>query len=224
MRIKKIIAVKISVIFIISSLFNISSAHNQSGWVTGGEYVAWVYVSISHTNSNNLLYKFNESDPYFSTSNNPNYRNFIIQGAALWTNYSDITVSQSSSAVGEVLTYTSSSDGYNAKFYDQKADFSGHLTGWKIGMNRSNTPNAISMAHEFGHAIGLDDLSGLANTNKLMYGSASTTAIYPTAFDKWGAHVITGIHTHSSNSNWVQSFYFKDTSGSKVKQTPSKNL
>lgn len=62
-------------------------------------------------------------------------------------------------------------------------------------MNRAKNVTSTTLAHEFGHAIGLNDLYDDQNVNKLMYGVSSRTVSSPTTSDKWGAKVITGVHT-----------------------------
>ena len=61
-------------------------------------------------------------------------------------------------------------------------------------MNRAYTITPTTIAHEFGHAIGLRDLYSSTNANKLMYGFENRTPSGPTLLDKWGAWVITGAH------------------------------
>lgn len=52
---------------------------------------------------------------------------------------------------------------------------------------RSSTANNATATHEFGHSIGLVDLTNSSNSNKLMFGKESRTATTPQTADKNGA-------------------------------------
>ena len=64
-----------------------------------------------------------------------------------------------------------------------------------MNMAKADSLSSKVLAHEFGHAIGLKDLSNAQNINKLMYGYSNGTATAPALADIWGAKVITGVHT-----------------------------
>ncbi|WP_338778568.1 hypothetical protein [Metabacillus sp. FJAT-52054] len=123
------------------------------------------------------------------------YKNFILDGAQKWKNTGVITFNYATSfRTGSFLRYTDSSSDTVAAFYDyQSSNY--HLYHWKIKLNthhmdgRGSTANATTVAHELGHATGLNDLYSFANTGKLMYGYSSRTVTYPVASDISGAKV-----------------------------------
>lgn len=57
---------------------------------------------------------------------------------------------------------------------------------------RSSSKNQETIAHEFGHAIGLNDLKLSGNSGLLMYGFSSRTASSPTSKDIAGAKKAVG--------------------------------
>ena len=48
-----------------------------------------------------------------------------------------------------------------------------------MNMAKASVLSAVTLAHEFGHALGLKDLSYTQNINKLMYGYSNGTATAP---------------------------------------------
>ncbi len=81
--------------------------------------------------------------------------------------------------------------------YVSNASTTGHTAYWTIAFNTHEgiSYDAVTVAHELGHVIGLTDLYDNQNINKLMYYSNASTATSPTTSDLWGAKVILGIHT-----------------------------
>ncbi len=69
------------------------------------------------------------------------------------------------------------------------------MTSWYIELNRAKTISSTIVAHEFGHIIGLKDMSTTKNKNTLMYGYDDRTVLGPSNSDRLGALVITGQHT-----------------------------
>ena len=94
---------------------------------------------------------------------------------------------------------------WTAGVYDIQTDSSGHYTSWKIMVNTRYSIEEETLAHEFGHAIGLYDLYEAKNKDKIMYGyRVGRTATRPTTLDKWGAKVITGAH---SSHTWKYKYH-----------------
>ena len=161
------------------------------GYYVGGESIGWSIDENYHTDGTTLTYSFSSSDPYLDST----YRSYVTTGASLWSGIVTITNKSDGTGTGEISTFYNPNVGVVAQFYEYSADTSGHLTSWKIQINRAKNVNATVIAHEFGHAIGLNDLYEDQNIDKLMYGLTSGTATSPTTSDAWGAKVITGVHT-----------------------------
>ena len=217
MKNRNIIRTIISLILI--TIFTITaSAHSTSqegilgksyhqekhAYFIGGDEAGWMIDETTHTNGTHITYSFDYNDPYvdgiISATNN---------GANLWTQTGVVTISHvQTGGTGTIRTYTDSDDDAAAIFTNCSANSIGHLTYWEIQVNRSNPFNSVTLAHEFGHAIGLLDLYGTISVNKLMYHRQQASTTGPTENDKWGAKVITGQHTshtwgykyHSNNS------------------------
>lgn len=169
----------------------------QSSYIDWGESIGWSIDEGNHTNSTTLTYKFDSAD----TSLTDSIKNTVRSGASKWSSYG--TVSESSSGVGTITTYSDSSTSTTSSFADYSSNSSGHLTTWKIKINRYYTVMAVTLAHEFGHAYGLNDLYDSSNYSKLMCGYRDErTATVPTTSDGKGFKVITGVHTHTSSTTW----------------------
>ena len=161
----------------------------------GGENVGWSIDENYHTNGTTLTYSFSNDDPYLTML----YKIYIANGAARWSDVVTITEKTDGTGTGLIDTFSNINDRAVAKFNDYSADGAGHLTSWKISINRAHTQSVATMAHEFGHAIGLNDLYAAENNDKLMYGCVDgATAAYPSIYDQWGAKVITGVHVSHS--------------------------
>lgn len=177
-----------------------------TGYYIGGDNVGWSIDEDFHTNGASLTYHFSNSDSYLSSQ----YKAYVTNGASKWSGTVTITQKSYGSGTGEICTFYNASSGVYAAFDDYKANSSGHLTSWKIMMNRARALDSTILAHEFGHAIGLNDLYGSQSTGKLMYGYISGTATGPTTSDKWGAKVITGVH---STHTWGYKYYGTGSDG-----------
>lgn len=176
------------------------------GYYIGGEDVGWSIDETFHTNGATMTYSFSSSDPYLTNT----YKSYVNTGASRWSGTVTITNKTDGTGTGLICTYNDPDTYTVAKFCDYSANSSGHLTSWKIKINRAHTVNATTFAHEFGHAIGLNDLYASKNSNKLMYGYESRTATYPSSLDKWGAKVITGVHTTHA---WGYKYYSTNAAG-----------
>ena len=178
------------------------SYHAQyGGYYIGGEDVGWSIDEGFHTNGTTLTYSFSSTDTYLTSA----YKSYVTSGASMWSGTVNIINKTDGSGTGQIDTFYDSDTYIVAKFYDYYADSNtGHLISWKISMNRAYNQSAVVLAHELGHAIGLNDLYASKNSGKLMYGYTDTTATSPTTSDKWGAKVITGVH---SSHTWGYKYY-----------------
>lgn len=183
------------------------SCHSKyGGYYIGGESVGWSIDESYHTNGTTLTYSFLTSDSYLNST----YKSYVTTGASRWSGTITITNKTDGSGVGEISTFNDPDTNTTAKFCEYSSNSSGHLTSWKIKMNRAKTVTATTLAHEFGHAIGLNDLYESRNKNKLMYGISDRTVTSPTSSDKWGAKVITGVH---SSHTWGYKYYSTNSIG-----------
>ena len=184
----------------------------------GGESVGWSIAETRHAGTASsgvmtMTYKWGTS--------NTAYRDCYRAGAKLWQSCGNIVENSSSTnTLGNFYQPPTPAGGIpSAKFYDYAVNSTtGHLTSWKISLNEylgsiySKEKWATVLAHEFGHAFGLNDLfredslvltNAIYNRNKLMFGyDDARTATKPTTADVNGFNVITGIHTtHSFSSS-----------------------
>lgn len=175
------------------------------GYYIGGEDVGWSIDEGFHTNGTTLTYSFSSTDTYLSNT----YKSYVTSGANKWSGTVSMVNKTDGSGTGQIATFYDPNTYTVAMFCNFYANSStGHLTSWQLLMNRAYTQSAVILAHELGHAIGLNDLYANKNSGKLMYGFTSGTATSPTASDKSGAKVITGVHSshtwgykyHSTNS------------------------
>lgn len=177
------------------------------GWYIGSESIGWSIDEDYHNGSTTLYYKWKSGDPYLTTVRKGWYQT----AAAKWASCGTVAYS-TSLAKGTFGTFTASTSemGTIAKFYDFTANSSGHLTAWKIDMNWKISSSytdekwATFLAHEMGHAYGLNDLYSMTSPNnksKLMYGFYDGTATGPTTTDLNGFSVITGVHSYHLFNN-----------------------
>jgi len=179
------------VVIIISSIIVYAHDNKQSSIIGWGESIGWDIDENNHTNGATMYYNFDSSV-------SSDYQAFTRSGSSKW----GVLNIYNSSFGGTLNEYNDPNTSTVAAFYDYNHDSDGHLTSWKIKMNvhimgsRSAAKNEITMAHEFGHAAGLNDLYLGSNSNKLMYGYSSRSASYPSSSDNKGANVITGAHSN----------------------------
>ena len=164
------------------------SAHTCT---SGGENLGYVIDCNNHTGTSSINYKIASMDAA--------YEGYVKAGAKLWGNTNVVVFNTSAINTNNVVhTYTDPNTPSNAAFYLYSSDSSGHLIQWAIKLNkhkmdsRSSTLNITTVAHEFGHAIGLNDLKNTDNKNKLMYGTDGKTVSSPQAADILGAKKILG--------------------------------
>jgi len=194
---KKVFTLMIIFIFIISlSIKVFSHPSTQGNRIIWGETsnttinVGWsIYDNDHHTNNRVIMYKVDNSAA--------SYRNMISQGAMRWA--PSFTIMESQNALGVIFTDNNPNSGVIARIHMMQSDSSNHFTSWRMTLNTARLITATTIAHEFGHVIGLVDLNHNDNINKLMYFSDASTAAFPHSSDIKGANVITGQHTtHTS--------------------------
>ena len=176
------------------------------GYYIGGENVGWGIDESFHTNGTTITYSFLSSD----SNLNSTYKSYVTTGASRWSGTVTITNRTDGSGTGKISTFNDPNSNTVAKFCEYTANSSGHLISWSIKMNRAKTVSATTLVHEFGHVIGLNDLSSSTNNNKLMYLYSDRTVTNPTSSDKWGSKVITGVH---SSHTWGYKYYSTNSVG-----------
>ncbi len=181
------------------------SAYGRTG--IGGEDVGWSIDELIHIGTTTFSYKFT-SDPSVIVS--AEVKTAVRNAASCWSSVATIT--ESSSALGTIMSSEDHEDGVAARFTPISAyESTGHLAEWTIDINDAYSIDPATIAHEFGHVIGLNDLYANYSANKLMYYSTASTATAPTSADLWGAKVILGIHTTHSFDEYR--YWGKDTDG-----------
>ncbi|MBQ2900326.1 MAG: snapalysin family zinc-dependent metalloprotease [Agathobacter sp.] len=148
---------------------------NYQDYYVGGEEVGWSIDETLHTNGTSITYSFAITDPYLETA----YKVYAIEGASKWNGIVNITNKLDGTGKGIIKTYNEENSGTVDRFRGAYTDANGHLTSWIIEMNRSYNVTSTTLAHEFGHVIGLNDLYASKNTNKLMYGYSSRSVSSP---------------------------------------------
>lgn len=176
-------------------------------YCVGGEKVGWWIDEEIHTNGTTLTYSFSSTDPYFTDE----YRTAVIEGAELWNGIVDIINITDGTGTGKITTTYIDDTEMVSQFFECRTETdTGHLVSWTIEINRAKTITPITLAHEFGHAIGLNDLYESYNSGKLMYWNEARSATGPIAADAWGTKVITGVH---SSHTWVYKYHSTNSVG-----------
>ncbi|MBO9129453.1 hypothetical protein [Bacillus sp. 165] len=173
--------------FLIFSLLPVQNSSAHSCTAYGETYGYWIDCSNHQAGK---YFSYNTASGMSSL-----YQTFVTGGVGKWNSTGVVSISRSSSYSinGYVHTYTDSNTSIVAAFYNYVSNGSGHLTQWSIKMNtaimdgRTGAKNQETMAHEMGHAIGLNDLYLSGNQGVLMYGYSDRTATSPTSKDQTGA-------------------------------------
>ncbi|MBQ0138932.1 MAG: hypothetical protein KBT36_06530, partial [Kurthia sp.] len=166
-----------------------ASAHSSCS-TYGESYGYWIDCK---NHSGNAFIQYNLG-PMSST-----YTNYVTGGETKWNNTGVVAINKAPAySPNFIHTYSDKNSSANASFYDYTSNSSGHLTKWSIRMNTANmdgrTPelNKTTLAHEFGHVIGLNDLTQSKNSVYLMYGYATRSVTGPTSTDITGANKALG--------------------------------
>ena len=173
-----------------------TEVNGKEVYYIGEEDIGWSIDEQNHTNGTKIYYTLSGNDI-------TKYKDLISSAASSWSGIADIA-NKTGSVTGKIYTYNAPEDRAAAKTILIQSDKYGHITKWEMRINLARTVSAATIAHEFGHVIGLNDLYASKNSNKLMYYSTATTAVRPMTTDLWGAMVITGQHT---NHQWDYKFY-----------------
>ncbi len=177
--------------------------------IVGGEAIAgtpvkvgWYFCESSHLGTNNATYYFDGTVTDFC-------RNRFNGGVALWENYSQANLTETTSTNANILVsigaHPSGSNAYAfARPISSSGTGNGHYSQWEIVINE-NRQSAFRdhiAAHEIGHVFGLLDLPTF--TEALMYHQNTGDVTAPTSYDVMGFNVATGLHTsHSwSYNDW----------------------
>ncbi|PEI82686.1 hypothetical protein CN679_27640 [Bacillus pseudomycoides] len=160
--------------------------------VQGGTFDGYSVDIYNHAGKAHVNY-------VLSSSIDSNYKAFVLEGAKKWYSKGVIHFwNDPSGAVGSFHKYSNQNSSTNAYYSEWKSDYNNHLYSWKIKLNtakmnsRSFAANSITVVHELGHAVGLNDLFRDFNGGVLMYGYSDRSATEPTKTDLLGA----------SRANW----------------------
>lgn len=179
--------------------------NNTARYYIGGEEVGWIIDERFHTNGTKSSYYI---DPSISAADAA----LIELAAESWSSVVTFTRVENTRdpAEGFLISY------YNptapaATFVSTSTDSNGHFVSWTVKFNRKHGISKGTAAHEFGHAIGLNDLTGESNSGSIMYYPKIGSVLQPKPKDLKGARVITGSHvTHT----WKYKFQKADVTGS----------
>lgn len=176
------------------------------GYYIGGEDVGWSIDEDHHTYGRMITYSFSSEDSHLTST----YKSYVENGANKWSSVVKITNKTDGSGQGQIRTVYNPNMNIGAALSGFVVDSYGHFTAWEMVLNRAYTQSAVGAAHEFGHAIGLNDLYESKNIGKLMYGVVSRTATGPTTSDILGAELIIGVHT---SHTWGYKFWTTNSLG-----------
>ncbi|MDQ0887912.1 hypothetical protein QFZ81_003000 [Paenibacillus sp. V4I9] len=150
---------------------------------TGSETVKWMLDNYNHAGATNVLY-------YNSPTLDSTMVSDVTSAASRW---SKVTFTESTgNYTGYVNQISDSNSDVAAEFWMFASDSSGHLYNWSININKYLTDQYTSpqrrgvITHEFGHAVGLNDIYNSIGVNMYAYMSG-WTAYFPTSYDLIGA-------------------------------------
>lgn len=125
------------------------------------------------------------------------YKSYAAGGAKLWKNTGVVTFKQSKSSPNKIYMINDKNTKVNGTCLRTKFSPSGKILRFEIRYNkyylksRTATKNKVTAAHEFGHALGLQDLYNDYNQGQIMCGNGRRTATKPSAKDIKGAKYAT---------------------------------
>jgi hypothetical protein len=137
---------------------SVSFAHSPS---TGGESSKWSVDAYNHAGTTGVSYSFGSVSSSHKTTTDTGAGRWDI--AAVHFGWNAV------GGTGTITEYSDSNSSTLAAFYNYTSNSSGHLTKWYIKINNpvfdgySATIRNATMAHEFGHAVGLNDLYSSSN-------------------------------------------------------------
>lgn len=171
---------------------NVKEANAHSSCKSYGESYGYWIDCKNHSGSNRIYYNTGSLDSKYSS--------YITGGQKKWNSTSIVLIGENANYSSNFIhTYTDKNTSTNAAFYNYSSNSAGHLTKWSIKMNkakmdkRTSAENKTTLAHEFGHVIGLNDLKQTQNKKYLMYGYSERTVSSPTTTDKTGAKKALGL-------------------------------
>lgn len=166
-----------------------SLAHNPP---RGSETAGYIVNADKHAGvSSDSYYISNSGAAYVTTE----LRSYIRQGEDMWDGAAVSFHENSSSGTGRVVAYRDANTGTVAYHRTHSTNSSGHILSWTIGVNYStwdtlnSSKKKMVLAHEFGHAVGLGDLTWAENKRLMMYYKVSNDSYHysVTSYDKKGA-------------------------------------
>lgn len=222
MKIKKLFSALLAVLFVLSAFIHPSHAHTTSqsdqilsvpgeSHLLGGEKYGWIIDESAHLIGDNYysfwkhheFYYFKDyqnNDPYHPLFT-PTVRGIVNRGASMWRAEMGFWFEVKVSGINYnsdswIETISDPAIDAVAVFDPLNVNSSGHITKWCIRVNvakPSNELNDTTLAHEFGHALGLLDLRESYNRNKVMYfRTYGRTATKPTRHEGYAARITTG--------------------------------
>lgn len=125
------------------------------------------------------------------------YKSYVTGGAKLWNDTGVVTFKQSKNSPNRMYTYNDKNTNVAGLCARTGVSANGKILVFEIRLNKYHFKkmgkklNKALVAHEFGHALGLEDLYNDCNRGQIMNGSSRRTAIKPSAKDIKGAKYAT---------------------------------
>jgi hypothetical protein len=177
--------IKITIGCLMLCLIPFQTYAHTSG-TTGSESSQWILDINNHAGTTSIGYKID-------VSVNSTYASYIKDGAARWNSVGPVSFFNTNTTNKGVFSAYADPDTSTVAFFGNYSSTNGHLSSWNIFLNipkldaKTVEGRKVTMAHELGHSIGLNDLYSSNNIGVLMYGYSDRNATYPTAADKAGA-------------------------------------